>query len=570
MPPAPLPAHEAQRLSALLACNVLDTPPEQGFDDLTRLARKLCDAPIALISLLDENRQWFKSRVGLDITQTPRDAAFCGYAILQQGPIVIEDARTDERTHDNPLVAGPPGIRFYAGVPLVVEGGLPLGTLCVIDTRPRRISQAMLDDLTALGRQAACQLELRRAIGVVQDAHAKAEQANHAKSAFLSHMSHELRTPLTSIVGYADLLLDNTAALGEEAAQAIARNASHLLEIVNDILDVSKIESGMMHVEHARVDPRTVIAQAVQLTTHSAQAKGLRIETNFTTAIPNDIASDALRLRQILINLLANAIKFTDQGAITITINANPQTNQLHAIVQDTGIGMTPQQVQRIQRFEAFQQADVSTSRRYGGTGLGLRIAHSLAKLLGGALTVESRIGHGSAFTLTLPIEPANTAWATTQESQLAYQKALQQTTSNPRTQPKHESPLSGLHVLIAEDSPDNQRLLEHHLRRAGATVDKASNGYEAIDHVQRNGPYDCILMDLEMPGLDGCQATTKLRDAGYEAPIVFLSAHTTAECQAQALKAGGDDFMTKPVDPARLIETCRKWAARRNAQAKP
>ncbi|MCW5756500.1 MAG: response regulator [Phycisphaeraceae bacterium] len=561
MPPAPLPAYENQRLTALLACNVMDTPPEEGFDDLTRLARKLCDTPIALISLLDENRQWFKSRVGLETTQTPRDAAFCGYAILQQGPLVIEDARHDERTFDNPLVAGPPGIRFYAGVPLMVDGGLPLGTLCVIDTRPRKASPAMLEDLVSLARQAACQLELRRTIANLRDMQHRAEAANHAKSAFLAHMSHELRTPLTSIVGYADLLLEESAPERAIATRAIARNATHLLEVVNDILDIAKIEAGMLPIEQTHIDPCGILADATRMIIHKAEEKGLRIETAFSTPVPETILCDALRLRQILLNLLANAIRFTERGGITLSLRADPQAGLFMISVRDTGIGMTPQQVRRISRFEAFQQADNTTSRRFGGTGLGLRIANNLATLLGGSLGIESRIGHGSDITLTIPYDPENTTLRSPEAAQRAHHLALHTPASAHGTAEPSTAPLDGVRVLLVEDSIDNQRLLALHLRRAGATVDVACNGHEAVAKAKQAQPYDCLLMDLEMPGMDGCEATQRLRDAGLNTPIVFLSAHATSESRTRALQAGGNDYLTKPISTGRLVAACQHWA---------
>lgn len=569
MPPAPIPANEAQRLSALLACNVLDTPPEEGFDDLTRLARKLCDTPIALISLLDENRQWFKSRVGLDATQTPRDAAFCGYAILQQGPMVIEDARNDERTHDNPLVAGPPGIRFYAGVPLLVEGGLPLGTLCVIDTKPRKASRAMLEDLASLARQAACQLELRRTIATVREAQSRAEQANRAKSAFLAHMSHELRTPLTSILGYADLLLDKDASGQIDAAKAIDRNAHHLLEVVNDVLDISKIEAGMMQIDRADTRLPRVLADAVEIVRERAVQKGLEIITRFESPIPASITTDALRLRQVLINLLGNAIKFTEQGRVTLAVRADPAAGLISLRVSDTGIGMTPQQLRRIARFEAFQQADGSTSRRYGGTGLGLRISHTLAQLLGGSIGVESRIDHGSTFTLTLPIGADAAPCISPADFQSRYHEALHADT-RPSTSTNTDAPLAGMRILLVEDSTDNQRLLALHLRRAGATVDTADNGHRAIDIIRQNSACDGILMDIEMPGMDGYEATRQLRKDGFQKPIVFLSAHATSESRAQALQAGGDEYLTKPVERDKLLATCKAWPRQATNPANP
>lgn len=573
MPPAPIPPNESSRLASLISCNILDTPPEEGFDSLTRLASSLCRAPIALISLVDEDRQWFKSHVGVDVTQTSRDAAFCGYAILNDGPLVISDALHDERTYDNPLVSGPPGIRFYAGVPLVVEGGMPLGTLCVIDVVPREPTEEMLDHLKALALQAASQLELRRAATRLEHARRTAEKANQAKSAFLAHMSHEVRTPLTSIVGYTDLLRagGTPAADTAPAVDAIARNASHLLQVVNDILDVSKIEAGMMEIERRPVDLVSVLADLIRLAEPRASKKSLPLEITFRTSTPASIETDALRLRQILLNLVYNAIKFTDTGRISIDVSADAEGRSLTIEVRDTGPGMTPEQVETISRFEAFRQADNSTTRRFGGTGLGLRIAHTLATLLDGHLTIESAVGKGSRFAITLnnlhvgagdsrrsPIEASGLLNASMERRATATVGAPDQTNCS--------KDLAGLRVLLAEDSPDSQRLISLHLRRAGAEVEPADDGNQAFSKARESmddhqPPFDVVLMDIEMPGMDGYEATRRLRDRGYDRPIIILSAHALSDSQNRGLQAGADDYLTKPIDPARLIDACHRWA---------
>lgn len=573
MPPAPIPSHEPSRLASLISCNILDTPPEEGFDSLTRLASSLCRAPIALISLVDEDRQWFKSHVGVDVTQTPRDAAFCGYAILNEGPLVISDALHDERTYDNPLVSGPPGIRFYAGVPLVVEGGMPLGTLCVIDVVPREPTEEMLDHLKALALQAASQLELRRAATRLEHARRTAEEANQAKSAFLAHMSHEVRTPLTSIVGYSDLLRTGgtPAADTAPAVDAIARNASHLLQVVNDILDVSKIEAGMMDIERRPVDLVSVLADLVRLAEPRASKKSLPLEITFRTSTPASIETDALRLRQILLNLIYNAIKFTDTGRISIGVSADAEGRSLTIDVRDTGPGMTPEQLETISRFEAFRQADNSTTRRYGGTGLGLRIAHTLATLLDGHLTIESAVGEGSRFAVTL--NNLHVAAGASRRSPIEAQGLLNASMERRATaavgaqEPANRpNDLAGRRILLAEDSPDSQRLISLHLRRAGAEVVPATDGNEALSKTSASmdddaSRFDVVLMDVEMPGIDGYEATQRLRALGYDRPIIMLSAHALSDSQNRGYQAGADDYLTKPIDPSRLFDACHRWA---------
>lgn len=582
MPPAPIPSNERTRLASLISCNVLDTPPEEGFDSLTRLASNLCHAPIALISLVDEDRQWFKSHVGIDATQTPRDTAFCGYAILSEGPLVITDALQDERTYDNPLVSGPPGIRFYAGVPLIVEGGMPLGTLCVIDVVPREPTDEMMDHLKALALQAASQLELRRAATRLEQARRAAEDANQAKSAFLANMSHEVRTPLTSIVGYADLLRTGESPPSETApaVDAIARNASHLLQVVNDILDVSKIEAGMMDVERRPVDVVSVLADLVRLAEPKASKKSLLFELNFLTATPVLVETDALRLRQILLNLAYNAIKFTDTGGVSIDMSADATSQTLTIDIRDTGPGMTPEQVKTISRFEAFRQADNSTTRRFGGTGLGLRIANTLATLLDGSLAVKSVVGEGSTFSVTLKNlnAPAKDDWRSPVEAErvlVASQERRAIATVGAPDALTPSNSLLGLRILLAEDSPDSQRLITFHLRRAGADVVTADDGNEVFSKASTSmsndeSEFDVILMDVEMPGIDGYEATKRLRDRGYNRPIIILSAHALSDSQNQGYRAGADDYLTKPINPARLIDACSRWARQGRAASTP
>ena len=562
MPPARLPHNETERLAALLSCSVLDTPAEAGFDDLTLLACHVCDAPIALISLLDESRQWFKSKIGVDVSQTPRDHAFCAYAILQDEPLVIPDASADTRTRDSLLVTGPTHIRYYAGVPLIVDNGIALGTLCVMDTRQREVSAEQLELLKALARQAASQLRLRQTASALDEARRHAQSANQAKSAFLAHMSHELRTPLTSILGYADLLDANPANLEENAhfTEIISRNANHLLGIINDILDLSKIEAGMMALETMPIDPMYVLTEALGLAEARARGKSMPISVIFESSTPTEITTDPLRLRQVLLNLLSNAIKFTDSGAITISVSAKPANQTICLTVSDTGVGMSEAQVAVIRRFEAFRQADSSTTRRFGGTGLGLRITHTLVHMLGGELTVDSEEGQGSRFTIILPcVSAANEhAWRTAEEAESQLADLMHR--HMPRsTAAQSQRQLEGVRILLAEDSPDSQRLITLHLKQAGASVVTANNGDQAIRHVAEDHQFDLVLMDVDMPVLDGLKATRRLRAQGFGPPIIFLSAHAFSDSRQQGLKAGGSEYLTKPIDAKKLIDTCQQ-----------
>ena len=554
MPPAALPSNESDRLQALLNCNVLDTPPEPAFDDLTTLAARLCTAPIALVSLVDENRQWFKSRVGLDAVETPRDYAFCAHTILQSEPLIICDAQRDPRTRDNPLVTGEPHIRFYAGVPLRMSTGEPLGTLCVIDQVPRDLSKGMLRDLQALARQAETQLELRRRMHDLEQATLQAQRANDAKSTFLANMSHEVRTPMTAILGYAELLQsDNELATDpvqtRSAIATIRNNAKHLLTLLNDILDVSKIEAGRMTVETVPTDVAALVDGVARTMGGRAQGKGLGFAVDYCTPLPETIPSDPTRLRQIIFNVVGNALKFTAKGNVRVAVRCRSEDELLEIEVCDTGVGMTTAELDQVTQFEAFCQADGSTTRRFGGTGLGLRISSKLAELMNGRLSIASEAGAGTSVTLTVPTGPLEGVPLHAVPDRKESAEAVAEQKGTPK--------LAGMRILLAEDGPDNQRLIVFHLRKAGAEVTVADNGQIACELAQEQ-TYDLVLMDMQMPVLDGYQATLRLRSDGVAIPVVALTAHAMEGDRERCLAAGCDDYMTKPIDRKTLLRTCQ------------
>lgn len=398
---APLPPDEPERLENLRAYNILDTLPERDYDDLTLLASRICNTPVALMTLLDEHRQWFKSKVGWDVAETHRDLAFCGHAILQEEVFVVPDALEDKRFADNPLVTANPKIRFYAGAPLVTPEHHALGTLCVIDQQPRTLSEEQREALAALGRQVVTQLELRRARRM-------AEAASRAKSQFLANMSHELRTPLNAILGYAEMLEEEARDLRQERfvsdLQKIRSAGKHLLTMISEILDLSKAESGRMTLCVERFDVEALVRSVIDTIRPLTERNGntLRVECGAGLGTMN---SDGGKVRQCLVNLLGNAAKFTHQGSITFSTSRQRQENRewVLFVIRDSGIGMTSEQLERA--FEPFTQADDSTARRYGGTGLGLTISRQFARLLGGELTAESEVGKGSVFTMRLPAE---------------------------------------------------------------------------------------------------------------------------------------------------------------------
>ncbi|QDU71087.1 Aerobic respiration control sensor protein ArcB [Mucisphaera calidilacus] len=383
-----------------------------------------------------------------------------------------------------------------------------------------------------------------------------AEAANKAKSEFLANMSHEIRTPMTAILGFTDLLAEDaeldSAAVGDAVA-TVRRNGEHLLSIINDILDLSKIEAGKMTLERLDVSPLAVIRDVHELMTVRAREKGLSLSFDIETALPETIQTDPTRLRQVLVNLVSNAIKFTESGSVVMSAAWSEQTpDRLSVAVRDTGIGMSQVQVDRI--FEAFAQADESMSRRFGGTGLGLKISRRLAHILGGDLTVHSVPGVGSTFTLTIDTGPINQGLSVKPPEPVREAVGVAEA----------RVPLAGVRVLLAEDGVDNQRLVRFHVEKAGGTIDVAENGRLALEAWESGGreAYDLIIMDMQMPEMDGYQASRALRDRGWRGPIIALTAHAMSDDRQRCLDAGCSDYATKPIDREKLVAICVRGLA--------
>ena len=391
-----------------------------------------------------------------------------------------------------------------------------------------------------------------RDITALKRAEAAAQAASRAKSDFLTNMSHEIRTPMTAIVGFSELLLQPVQTLSDrhDALQVIRRNARHLLDLINDVLDLSRIEAGKMVTCRTTTDLIHTLGEVASMMRSRAVEKGLGFRVQFKGPIPRRIQTDPLRLRQILVNLLGNAIKFTADGEVRLVVSCPPVGvgsdapgkevlgKQVRFDIADTGIGMTADQMARL--FQPFTQADESTTRKFGGSGLGLDISRRLSKMLGGDITVHSIPGVGSTFTLTIDGSPLEDVQTTTDATALLLGTSVETATFE-------QNKVAG-HVLLAEDGPDNQRLIRHLLERAGAKVTIAENGRLAVDKA-RAAPFDLILMDMQMPELDGYGATSELRRRGIQVPIIALTAHAMSDDREKCIAAGCTDYLTKPLD---------------------
>ncbi len=393
------------------------------------------------------------------------------------------------------------------------------------------------------------------------------QAASRAKSEFLANMSHEIRTPLTAILGYTDLLLEDTGNSGgkerlKENVATIKRAGEHLLTIVNDILDLSKIEAGKFRIEQVECNLPVLLLEVAALMNSRAVAKGLTLKLRLVSKIPQQVCTDPTRLRQILLNLVGNAVKFTDHGGVEISVAVvDQQANKMLQIdILDTGMGMTP--VQAADLFKPFSQGDGSVTRRFGGTGLGLIICRRLAGLMGGLINLEqSALGEGSLFRLTVPITvPPGAAWTEILERS----KPIERIAATPTT-------VRG-RVLLAEDGKENQLLVAYYLRKAGIELDIADNGRIALEMLEkatacdingRNG-YDLLVTDMQMPEIDGYTLAQTLRERGSSIPIIALTANAMAEDRDKCLAAGCDDYTTKPVNKAQLLSKCAVWLGRR------
>ena len=381
-----------------------------------------------------------------------------------------------------------------------------------------------------------------------------AEAANRSKSDFLANMSHEIRTPLTSILGYTDILSESSLSEDDRdfALKTIKRSGIHLLRVINDILDLSKIEAGKMTLERIPFSPAVIVEEVLSYFQEQAQSKNLMLTAVAEGLIPKTICSDPVRLRQILVNLVGNAIKFTEFGGIRVVVRLQPSTpgepSRLAFEIHDSGIGISGPQLKTL--FAPFVQGDGSATRTSGGTGLGLAICRRMARLLQGDVTVESILNAGSVFTVTIATGPLNGIEMTT-----SLVAPLLVTTPIPTLK------LSG-RILLAEDSPLNHRLISTMLTKAGAVVDIVENGHDAVEKATASlaSPYDLVLMDIQMPIIDGYAASKILRSRGFKAPIIALTANAMIEDRERCLAAGCNDFMTKPIDRTRLLSLCDDW----------
>lgn len=529
---APLTPDEKERLNALYGYEILDTEAEKVFDDLTLMASQICQTPIALISLVDPDRQWFKAKVGLDAQETSRDIAFCAHAIHQREVFEVCDTLKDDRFFDNPLVTDDPNIRFYAGAQLVTPEGYAIGTLCAIDSSPKKLTKEQINSLEILSREVISQLELRAKLKTL-------EAASRHKTEFLANMSHELRTPVNAILNFSRMLggrLNKQDQTQDEKAleyvSYIDSASRHLLDMVNSVLDLAKIEQGKMTLNPDRLFTHALFKRVHGIMELQAQEKNIVFEQSIAADLPPCILADETKLRQILLNLLSNAIKFTPpKGHIKTEIDYIDSKMQIK--VTDSGCGISRKDQQRL--FQKFEQVGQSMSTQ--GSGLGLNITKGLVELMEGSISLDSKPQCGTSVTVILPVKCA------TQEAQIPSEQTGISCKADAR-------------VLVVEDNQINQRVQMAILQTLGIFAELAETGMKAVD-MAHNNQYDIVLMDLHLPDINGEEAAVLINQNCRSLPIVALTADVFYENPKDTVMK---EYLTKPLEIERLVDVLNKY----------
>lgn len=539
---------------------------EYGDDErgmLTRIARSVADALDVMCVTVARFRTedgepvaevvgaWHRDRPMEPMTYPLRGTP-CGTAV-DGGFCLHREGVQAEFPEDNDLRTL--GAESYAGVQILNSRGEAIGVLNIMHDSALRETIDFESILRVVATRAAVEIERGEYESRLRDSKSEAERANAVKSQFLANISHELRTPIQAMIGFSDLLVESRAVelpTVHDFASTISRNGAHLLAIVNDLLDTAKIESGQMKVEQIECNLAEVLGDVERLLGPKIREKHLAFSIVCETPLPAVVRTDPVRVRQIIMNLVGNAAKFTDEGGVGISVSYDAGSDTVSFRVDDTGVGIDAGTLSSL--FTPFVQAEASTMRRFGGTGLGLSISRNLARMMGGDIVLASEPGEGTSCRFTIA---ANAGASSEMISERAfirrtYDKPVIRDVVGP-ARPE----LQGLRILLIEDGPDNRRLLKFHLERVGATVVLAGDGAEGLEIAGKHSAFDVIFTDLQMPVLDGYEFTRKYRERGGSTPIIALTAHATADDERACLEAGCSGYRSKPVSRDQLVSAC-------------
>ena len=524
---------EEARLAVLDSYGILDTPPERSFDDVVRLVSQLLAAPIAAVNLIARGRQWFKSEIGLGTREMPLDDAICRFALLEEEQMIVPDTREDPRFQCNPLVTRDAGLRFYAGALLKTREGVPLGTLCVLDDKPRPhgLSEQEQFVLATMAHQIMSQIELRKAMAEQDALIAALRQADQRKDEFLAMLAHELRNPLAPIVSAATMLsnFNLDPSMVQRASEIVARQAGHMTSLIDDLLDVSRVTRGKVELELRELDFKDVIADAIEQVRPLIEKHRHRLTLDLPPARAI-VVGDRKRLVQVMTNLLSNAAKYTLEGG-RIEVLLSTHGDALAVEIRDDGIGMSPELI--ASAFDLFAQGARGLDRSQGGLGIGLALVRSLLKLHGGTVEASSEgSGRGSTFKVGLPLST----------------RAQVERRARDRNADKGRMP--ALRIGVVDDNDDAAVTLSLLLETLGHTVLVAHSAREALAALPGFGP-DVCLLDIDLPEMNGYELAAALRKkpGTAQAILIAVTGYAQEKDRAQALASGFHDLFAKPVD---------------------
>ncbi|TGL88137.1 hybrid sensor histidine kinase/response regulator [Leptospira congkakensis] len=548
---APIPQNETARLAALKSLEILDTPEEEMFDEVTRLASMICNAPISLVSLIDETRQWFKSHHGLIARETPRSLAFCSHAILGDELFLVPNAKEDTRFQNNPLVTEAPNVIFYAGIPLALDDQIKLGTLCVIDNKPRELNSDQIQMLQLLGKQTVRLLQMRQATERLEIEKLSAERATAAKRDFIAAISHDIRNPLNSLLGMSEMIRETELHPTVVGYVDHIKNAGEvILHLVNDTIELSRLEENASVLKNEWFELYQCLNILDSFFTTETKRKNIEFKLNNSIDKNIYLHSDKRKIEKVFWNLTANAVKFTNSGNVTCSVHLEKKKGQeaiLHIELKDTGPGISPEVKDKLfQKYNHF----VPEGCRISGSGLGLSIVKLSLEEMGGEVEVESKLGEGSTFKVKIPI-----LWKLEEIRSFDKNGKLSQESNLPNFSKTQR-------VLIADDNDLNRKVLKSYLKPLRFEIIETSNGIDT-EKTLNSSSFDIAFLDIEMPGKHGTEIAKGLVGKPNKPALFACTGLCMPEEKNYILTSGFDYFMPKPYLKEELYLHLKEIAAK-------